>query len=107
MRAILLATAGALLLGAIYGCSPSMQVRRVEAAKAQSCERLDRFQLVEFFPFGQATPSAYKVRHHARRRAFEMGGNAMLITNQYIEVTQGGWDIFYEGVGLKCDFTKT
>ena len=31
----------------------------------------------------------------------------MLITNQYIEVTRGGWDIFYEGVGLKCDFTKT
>ena len=107
MQAIVLAAVGALLIGAIHGCSPITQVRRVESGEARSCERLDTFRLVEFFPFGQATPSAHQVRHQARRHTCEMGGNAMLITNNYIEVTQGGWDIIFEGVGLSCDFDKT
>ncbi len=107
MQAIVLAMAGALLMGAIFGCTPIVQVRRVESAEARSCERLDTFRLVEFFPFGQATPHAHQVRHQARRRTWEMGGNAMLITNQYIEVTHGGWDIFYEGVGLNCNVDKS
>ena len=107
MQAIVLAAAGALLMGAICGCSPSMQVRRVEAAEARSCERLDRFRLVGLYPFGQSTLSTLQLRHQARRRAWEMGGNAMLTTNEYIEVGEGGWDIVYEGIALKCDFTKT
>ena len=107
MQAIVLAAVGALLIGAIHGCSPITQVRRVESGEARSCEWLDTFRLVEFFPFGQATPSAHQVRHQARRHTCEMGGNAMLITNQYIEVTHGGWDIFYEGVGLNCNVDKS
>ncbi len=106
MRAVPLAVLllGALTAGGLFGCSPAMQVKRVSAEKAASCEELGSVRAVQLFPYGRVHPTPWKVRLDALVLTWEKGGNALITTHQDTRAVVGSWEIVYEGVALKCDF---
>ncbi|MCH8883114.1 MAG: hypothetical protein IIA41_06395 [SAR324 cluster bacterium] len=95
---------GMLAIGGLFGCSPAMQVKRVSAAEAASCEELGSIRAVQLFPYGRTGPTPWKVRRDAQVMVWEMGGNALRTTHQDTRAAVGSWEIVYEGVALKCDF---
>ncbi len=95
---------GMLVIGGLFGCSPAMQVKRVSAAEAASCEELGSVRALQLFPYGRTGPTPWKVRRDALVKTWELGGNALRTTHQNTRAIVGSWEIVYEGIALKCNF---